>query len=90
MMTAVAQINRNIELIRYRKFGDDLLLLESTNAATAKTLEHQANAMNERIDSFQIIGGEALPAARPIAAAKTTVAAKQQSSAASKRTRRLT
>jgi predicted alpha-1,6-mannanase (GH76 family) len=25
---AVQQINRNIELIRYRRFGDDLLLLE--------------------------------------------------------------
>lgn len=31
---AVQQINRNIELIRYRKFGDDLLLLELVNAVT--------------------------------------------------------
>lgn len=29
---AVQQIARNIELIRYRRFGDDLLLLESANA----------------------------------------------------------
>lgn len=29
---AVQQIGRNIELIRYRRFGDDLLLLESANA----------------------------------------------------------
>ncbi|WP_096663403.1 DUF5655 domain-containing protein [Polaromonas sp. AET17H-212] len=29
---AVQQIGRNIELIRYRRFGDDLLLLESVNA----------------------------------------------------------
>ena len=28
---AVQQIGRNIELIRYRRFGDDLLLLESAN-----------------------------------------------------------
>jgi len=32
---AVRQINRNIELIRYRKYGDDLLLLELVNATTA-------------------------------------------------------
>ncbi|HEX9775100.1 MAG TPA: DUF5655 domain-containing protein [Actinomycetota bacterium] len=32
---AVKQMNRNIELIRYRKFGDGLLLLELVNAATA-------------------------------------------------------
>jgi len=31
---AVQQINRNIDLIRYRRFGDDLLLLELVNAAT--------------------------------------------------------
>lgn len=32
---AVAQINRNIELIRYKLFGDDLLLFELVNGATA-------------------------------------------------------
>lgn len=32
---AVQQINRNIELIRYRRFGDELLLFELANAATA-------------------------------------------------------
>jgi predicted transport protein len=37
---AVQQINRNIELMRYRYFGDDLLLLELVNAQTAQ----QANA----------------------------------------------
>ena len=31
---AVQQIGRNIELIRYRRFGDDLLLLESANAGS--------------------------------------------------------
>lgn len=31
---AVAQIRRNIELIRYKLFGDDLLLLELVNAVT--------------------------------------------------------
>lgn len=33
---AVKQINRNIELLRYRRFGDHLLLLELVNAATAE------------------------------------------------------
>lgn len=32
---AVLQINRNIELIRYRRFGDELLLLELANAISA-------------------------------------------------------
>lgn len=33
---AVQQINRNIELIRYRRFSDDLLLLELVNATAAQ------------------------------------------------------
>jgi len=33
---AVQQINRNIELIRYRRFADDLLALELVNAVTAE------------------------------------------------------
>jgi len=33
---AVQQINRNIELIRYKKYGDELLLLELVNATTAQ------------------------------------------------------
>jgi predicted transport protein len=32
---AVQQINRNVELVRYRRFGDELLLLELVNAVTA-------------------------------------------------------
>lgn len=32
---AVQQINRNIELIRYRRFGEELLLLELVNATSA-------------------------------------------------------
>lgn len=34
---AVQQINRNIELIRYLRFGDELLLLELVNAVQATT-----------------------------------------------------
>ncbi|MDP9900537.1 DUF5655 domain-containing protein [Variovorax ginsengisoli] len=32
---AVQQINRNVELIRYRRFGEELLLLELANATSA-------------------------------------------------------
>jgi len=32
---AVQQINRNIELVRYRRFGDELLLLELVNASSS-------------------------------------------------------
>ncbi|MGK6309407.1 hypothetical protein [Variovorax sp. DT-64] len=31
------QINRNIELIRYRRFGEELLLLELANASSANS-----------------------------------------------------
>jgi len=34
---AVKQMNRNIELIRYSKFGDDLLMLDLITASQAKT-----------------------------------------------------
>jgi predicted transport protein len=63
---AVQQIGRNIELIRYRRFGDDLLLLESVNAgsdsngktaaaklakASASKLEAAAGAVATSVDS---------------------------------------
>ena len=34
---AIKQMNHNIELIRYMRFGDDLLLLEQVNAVSAST-----------------------------------------------------
>jgi predicted transport protein len=43
---AVQQINRNIELIRYRRYEDNLLLLELVNATTA-TPSNEAAADNE-------------------------------------------
>jgi len=36
---AVQQINRNIELIRYKRYGDSLLLLELVNATTGDPIE---------------------------------------------------
>ena len=54
---AVQQINRNIELIRYRRFGEELLLLELANAtsanagraATAKTTKTQKAQVVEAV-----------------------------------------
>lgn len=39
---AVQQINRNIELIRYRRYGDDLLLLEMVNAVREQPVEAES------------------------------------------------
>ncbi len=41
---AVSQINRNIELIRYRLFGDELILLELVNAKVAALVPGAGNA----------------------------------------------
>lgn len=38
---AVKQINRNIDLIRYKKFGADLLILELVNSSTVKPFNIQ-------------------------------------------------
>lgn len=38
---AVKQINRNIDLIRYKKFGPDLLMLELVNSSTVKPFNSQ-------------------------------------------------
>lgn len=41
---AVAQINRNIELIRYKLFGDDLLLFELVNGGSAASTSASADS----------------------------------------------
>lgn len=51
---AVAQINRNIELIRYKLFGDDLLLFELVNGASAASTVAAS------------IAEEAVPQAKPV------------------------
>jgi predicted transport protein len=45
---AVQQINRNIELVRYRRFGDNLLLLELVNAisSSAARSNHRPSRAN--------------------------------------------
>ncbi|MFC1541583.1 DUF5655 domain-containing protein [Candidatus Latescibacterota bacterium] len=41
---AVQQINRNIELIRYQRFGGDLLMFELVNATTAQIAENGSSS----------------------------------------------
>jgi predicted transport protein len=48
---AVAQINRNIELIRYKLFGADLLLFELVNGASAASTPSTVEAENATLDS---------------------------------------
>lgn len=43
---AVKQMNRNIELIRYRKFGENLLLFELVNVVSANDSNKQTNSSN--------------------------------------------
>ena len=67
---AVQQINRNIELVRYRRFGDDLLMLELVNAVMAnptgstgggpkpdkKTIDKTIDALNQPLhDLYQTL-----------------------------------
>lgn len=47
---AVAQINRNIELIRYKLFGDDLLLFELVNGASAASTQSLAEVDEPTIE----------------------------------------
>ncbi|MDP4077465.1 DUF5655 domain-containing protein [Acidovorax sp. A1169] len=44
---AVQQINRNIELIRYRRFGDELLLFELANASSASASKTAATKITK-------------------------------------------
>ena len=53
---AVQQINRNTELIRYRRYGDNLILFELVNATTAEAItevdrvtRHQQNTFVESL-----------------------------------------
>jgi len=41
---AVAQINRTIELVRYRRYGDDYMVLELVNSVTGTALETEKPA----------------------------------------------
>lgn len=51
---AVKQMNRNIELIRYRKFGEDLLLFELVNVAEAKS-SNSSNPSSSSSTSYKTV-----------------------------------
>lgn len=46
---AVQQINRNVELMRYRYFGDELLLLELVNAQTANQVSNPPKKLDAQL-----------------------------------------
>jgi len=52
---AVKQMNRNIELIRYRKFGDDLLLLELVNVAEAQNGGAVISATSKKKQEYKTV-----------------------------------
>lgn len=52
---AVQQINRNIELIRYRRYGDDLVLLDLVNAVTASSNDVERTATPPGTTTYKTI-----------------------------------
>lgn len=58
---AVQQINRNIELIRYRRFGEELLLLELANATSANGGRASAVKTAKALKSLPAEAGAAKP-----------------------------
>jgi predicted transport protein len=55
---AVRQVDRNIELIRYRRFGDELLLFELVNATSASSSKAGATKMPRTGKEAQDVGLE--------------------------------
>jgi predicted transport protein len=49
---AVQQMNRNIELIRYRRYGDTLLLFELVNATTREPIAEKGDGRDQIYKSF--------------------------------------
>lgn len=46
---AVAQINRNIELVRYRRYGDEFMVLELVNASTGSPIEPSGSGVGPTV-----------------------------------------
>ena len=61
---AVQQINRNIELIRYRKYADELLLLELVNATSAAVSIEEEGKPGKAISQYKTVS-EYLAQAKP-------------------------
>lgn len=59
---AVKQMNRNIELIRYRKFGNDLLMLDLLTATTGATPSTSNNQQSRSQKSHEAMIADASPA----------------------------
>ena len=57
---AVKQINRNIELIRYRRYGNELLLLELVNASTGDAGEPTTSGSKSTVKYKESIVSEKL------------------------------
>ncbi len=54
---AVMQIPRNVELLRYRRYGADLLLLELVNSGTAETEHKQTKAAKAQHFADPVLSG---------------------------------
>jgi predicted transport protein len=54
---AVHQIPRNIELLRYRRYGNDLLLLDLVNVSPAETAGKRARSVDIKKDNLQAEAG---------------------------------
>ena len=57
---AVNQIDRNIELLRYKRYGDELLLLDLVNTKTAKTTSSSASMPPQQSSTVQVQAGTPL------------------------------
>lgn len=62
---AVQQINRNIELIRYRQFDSDLLLFELVNATTAQETNFISSELTKKTKTHYKTVSESLAQAKP-------------------------
>jgi predicted transport protein len=62
---AVQQINRTIELIRYRNYGEELLLLELVNAVTPQTTPDKGSTSSSRT-SYKTVTESLEQASKPL------------------------
>jgi predicted transport protein len=62
---AVQQINRNIELIRYRRFGNDLLLFELANASNTAAPKETASTSGKAVKNAKGSNGASEKAVGP-------------------------
>ncbi len=63
---AVQQINRNIELIRYRKYGDELLLLELVNATSATVAIDEEASHDKNRPQYKTVSDNLAQAKQPL------------------------